>query len=131
MSEKQNQPKPWALGETFAHLTEDGGVMPVPNGPDFWTSGVAALPPGRLISLMRSEGNWSSWEMHPNGDEWIYQLSGQMTLILDREDSTQEVPLPTGRFAIVPKGIWHTANVIEPGEALFITLGDGTQHRDR
>jgi hypothetical protein len=32
---------------------------------------------------------------------------------------------------VVPRGVWHTANVIEPGEALHITWGAGTAHRPR
>ncbi len=30
---------------------------------------------------------------------------------------------------VVPRGEWHTARVFEPSEAIFVTRGDGTEHR--
>ena len=33
--------------------------------------------------------------------------------------------------SINPPGVWHTADVHEPGEALFITPGRGTEHEPR
>jgi hypothetical protein len=32
---------------------------------------------------------------------------------------------------INPPGVWHTATVYEPGQALFITAGRGTETRPR
>lgn len=119
------------LGEFYAHLCDDGPVMPITVGPDFWQSQIGALPPGRLISMFHSAGDWTVWEMHPQGDEWILQLSGSMTLILDMPDGARSVTLAQGDFAVVPKGIWHTADIIAPGEALFVTAGEGTSHRPR
>lgn len=39
--------------------------------------------------------------------------------------------LHAGQAAINPRGVWHTADVHEPGSALFITPGRGTEHRPR
>lgn len=122
---------PWKLGQSFAHLCEDGGVMPVALNDDFWSDGVNALPPGRLISQFRTDADWTVFEMHPDGDEWIYQLSGAIVLILDTDEGEVKHKLRAGEFTIVPKGVWHTADVEEPGESLFITPGEGTQHRER
>ncbi|NHK27687.1 cupin domain-containing protein [Parvularcula flava] len=119
------------LGDNYAHLCDDGSVMPIAVGPEFWQSQIGSLPPGRLISMFHSAEDWTVWEMHPHGDEWILQLSGSMTLILDMPDGETSVTLAQGEFAVVPKGIWHTADVIEPGEALFVTAGEGTSHRPR
>ncbi len=30
-----------------------------------------------------SEADWSNWEMHPNGDEFVYLLSGSIDLLID------------------------------------------------
>jgi len=119
------------LGENYAHLCDDGSVLPIAVGPDFWQSQIGALPPGRLISMFHSGEDWTVWEMHPQGDEWILQLSGSMTLILDMPDGEISVTLAKGEFVVVPKGVWHTADVIEPGESLFVTAGEGTSHRPR
>jgi len=122
---------PWRLGEAFAHLTAEGTVLPIPVGPDFWTQGVQSLPPGSLVSLMPCGSDWSHWEMHPAGDEFIFQLSGAVTLILEEKAGPHRLSLNTREFAIVPKGIWHTCDIREPGEALFITPGEGTGRRPR
>jgi len=41
------------------------------------------------------------------------------------------VPLAAGEYAINPPGVWHTADVTETATAIFITAGEGTQHRPR
>lgn len=119
------------LGTFFAHLADDGDVVPIEVTDDFWISGTSELPPGRLVSRIRTDGDWTSWEMHPNGDELIYQLSGDMELILDQGDLQEVVTLNAGDFVVVPKGVWHTANAAGSSEAVYITLGAGTEHRER
>ena len=36
-----------------------------------------------------------------------------------------------GERVLNPPGVWHTADVHEPGDALFITPGEGTEHKPR
>lgn len=121
----------WRLGESFAHLCEDGQTIPIPVGENFWSQDVGNLPAGRLVCLFEMTANWTVWEMHPNGDEWIYLMSGKVSFILDQQDGEQRQELQPGYFTIIPKGIWHNADVIEPGQAIFVTLGEGTKHRPR
>ena len=45
---------------------------------------------GRLVSLFRFEESWTSWEMHPAGDEVVCCLQGQMTLHQERTDGSTE-----------------------------------------
>ena len=119
----------FSFGGYFAHLADDGGCLTLPVTDTFWSEDIAGLPPGRLVSLMASDADWAVWEMHPAGDEFILQMSGVMTLLFD--DGQPPVRLEAGRFAVVPKGAWHTADVEAPGQALFITPGEGTQSRPR
>ena len=112
-------------------LTEGPAAMPVPVGPDFWQREVQTLPAGRLVTKSTTAGNWGHWEMHPAGDEVVYQVSGISELVLEADDGEERVRLAAGRFVIVPQGVWHTADTVEPGEMLFITPGAGTQHRPR
>ena len=52
---------------------------------------------------------------------------------------TQEFPdgrlettsLAAGEYAINPPGVWHIADVAESATAVFITSGEGTEHRPR
>lgn len=121
----------YVLGSHFAQLTLDGSCLPVEVDAAFWAHGVEALPPGRLVSLIESDTDWPSWERHPNGEELILQLSGELILILEVDGALIERRLIAGDFTIVPLGVWHTANVPRAGKASFITPGDGTEGRER
>ena len=89
------------------------------------------LDEGRLVSLFRFEERWTSWEMHPAGEE-VVCLQGRMTLHQELPDGGKEsYELGPGDYAINPRGAWHTADADEPVVALFITAGKGTIHRPR
>ena len=119
------------LTETYLHLSDGAAVTPIEVGPDFWSmlSGRRDLHAGRLVVVTHASGNWSTWEMHPAGDEVVSLLSGRVDLIL--QDGTREwtVALRARASVIVPQGVWHRAIVHEPSDFLFITRGAGTQHR--
>ena len=90
------------------------------------------LDEGRIVSLFRFEESWTSWEMHPSGDEVVCCLQGHMTLHQELPDgSSASHELCPGEFAINPRGAWHTADAEEPVVALFITAGKGTTHKPR
>lgn len=87
---------------------------------------------GRLVSCHRFAESWDSWEMHPAGDEVVLCLEGAITLHQEHADgSTDTVTLAAGEYAINPPGTWHTADVEREAAALFITAGEGTEHRPR
>ena len=87
---------------------------------------------GRLVSLYRFEESWTSWEMHPAGDEVVACLEGTMTLHQEHADGSKAtVELGPGDYVINPPGTWHTADVDASATALFITVGEGTTHRPR
>ncbi|MGF7155898.1 cupin domain-containing protein [Novosphingobium gossypii] len=87
---------------------------------------------GRLVSLFDFSASWDSWEMHPGGDELVVCLSGEMTLIQEYPDGRlHSETLQAGQYAINPAGVWHTADVIRPASALFVTAGQDTQGRPR
>lgn len=87
---------------------------------------------GRLVSVHRFSQNWDMWEMHPAGDEVVLCLSGTLTLHQELADGTAATTiLGPGDYAINPPGCWHTADITREASALFITAGEGTQHRPR
>jgi mannose-6-phosphate isomerase-like protein (cupin superfamily) len=126
-------PSGFRFGESYAHLREDGGVSPLEVTPAFWedlAAGRPALGPGRLVSHHRFDADWSSWEVHPAGDELVCLLEGAADFVLEVDGEEQVVPLRgCGAFLIVPAGVWHTVRVAEPTAALFLTAGEGTEHR--
>ncbi|MDP1965908.1 MAG: hypothetical protein Q8K93_27340 [Reyranella sp.] len=87
---------------------------------------------GRLVSMHTFDASWSSWEMHPTGAEVVLCTAGTLILSQQQADGTvTSVRLGAGQYAINPPGIWHTADVEGPSTAVFITAGEGTQHRPR
>ena len=122
---------PFVLGEHFAQLVGPGKCLPVKVDDAFWETGIAQLPPGRLVTMFESAEDWQVWERHPEGEELIFQIDGEMTLVLDMDGTETRVPLRAGEFAVVAAGIWHSAEVAVPGRALYITPGEGTESRPR
>lgn len=87
---------------------------------------------GRLVAQHSFSESWESWEMHPHGDEVVICTQGAMVLTQEFPDGRQErIALAAGEYAINPPGVWHTADVEDAATAIFITAGEGTQHRPR
>jgi len=131
-------PGTFDLRSTSAHLGLGSRVVPLP---DFqWSQEYLeryALDTesdgdeGRLVVIGADHGTWTSWERHPAGEELVVKLSGAATLLQEIDGSVRAVELSAGLAAVNPRGVWHTVDVHEPGESLFITPGRGTEHRPR
>lgn len=83
-----------------------------------------------LISEFAFSEKWSTWEIHPKGDELVYLVSGETDFVLhnpDGEDQVVRVSAP-GDYVIVPKDTWHTAVPVTDTRCLFVTPGEGTQN---
>jgi len=50
---------------------------------------------------------------------------------LDDGRSVTQLHVADGHYAIVPAGVWHTADVVQPCRMIGITWGEGTEHRPR
>ena len=89
---------------------------------------------GRLVSQYDFAESWTMWEVHPHGAELVICTAGALTLHQEHADGTTEsVTLAPGDYAINPPGTWHTADVPAgvTATAIFITPGEGTEHRPR
>jgi mannose-6-phosphate isomerase-like protein (cupin superfamily) len=86
---------------------------------------------GRLVSMYTFDAPWTSWEMHPAGEELVVCVAGELTLVQELDGAEVRRTLRAGQAAINPRGVWHTADVAAPATALFITAGAGTEHRPR
>lgn len=117
----------------YLHLPPDLGSRSIPVGPDFWATidQRKDLDSGRLMMAMDFEGDWPTWEIHPAGDEILVMLSGEMRVCLAMPEGEVWMTLEQGKAVVVPKGIWHTANISSPCRCLFLTPGDGTVNRPR
>jgi uncharacterized cupin superfamily protein len=86
---------------------------------------------GRLVMLGPTTASWTTWERHPAGEELVVLLSGRTDLIQRLDGGERRIALRPGQAVLNPAGMWHTADVHEPGQALFITPGRGTEHEPR
>ncbi len=84
---------------------------------------------GRLVCITPQTATWDTWERHPAGEEVVVLLTGRIDVVQDFGGEHRVVELHPGEAMINPVGVWHTARVHEPGNALFITPGAGTEHR--
>jgi mannose-6-phosphate isomerase-like protein (cupin superfamily) len=112
-----------------ATLLADGSSAVVPSGGgpvrvDGFTVGVVQMdrpPPHR-------------GELHPDGDELLYLVSGQAEVVLD--DGTQDRTgtetrhaLTAGQAFLVPRDTWHRLLFTAPVRLLHITPGPQSAHR--
>jgi len=67
-------------------------------------------------------------EVHPDGDEFLYVISGRLCISADT-DSEAGLILGPGEGCIVPKDEWHKVSVLEKTQLVHITPGPNGDHR--
>jgi len=67
-------------------------------------------------------------EVHPDGDEILYVISGSVRVTGDSEPDAP-VELGPGQACIVHKGEWHLVKLLEPTQLIHITPGPNGDHR--
>ena len=127
---------PLDLDATYARLRPDASIEPLPVGSDFWQrigrGELGSFHHEYLVTSHAFDTDWPTWEMHPAGDEIVCLLSGAVTFVLEREGREEEIVLDgPARYVVVPRGTWHTARARGPARMLFITAGEGTEHREK
>lgn len=121
------------LRKTFAVITTAQTVDPVDVTPDLYPRLDADYDGFKghvLVAEHAFEMDWGMWEIHPHGDEIVMLLEGEVEFRLRLPDGEQSVKLSQpSEYAIVPANTWHTAKTSKPSRVLFLTPGEGTQHR--
>ena len=118
------------LENTYLALAPEGAVAELPVGPDFWeTLGQNPKARGALVSAYWMDADWTTWEMHPLGDEVLILLDGAATMILDEGGVERRCEMIAGSTLVVPAGAWHRALIPASCRLMAITFGEGTQHR--
>jgi len=114
-------------------LPTELGIRPHVVDPSYWATAAERpeLADGRVLSVFDYQADWTWWERHPLGDEFVYVLTGELEFLLDDGDRQWSVELLPGTAAIVPRGAWHSARVPKPSTVLFITPTPAkTEHRN-
>jgi len=126
-------------GECFdpaaaALVLEDGGRAEAHALDDtFWPrlmSGEIDADHGWLVTLLPMTGDPDHWEVHPEGEELLLRQSGAFDVVMETGGGERRVRLDATTPAFVmPRGVWHRFETVEPGAILFATYGRGTEHR--
>lgn len=67
-------------------------------------------------------------EMHPDGDEVLYLVSGKVRVVfLDNDEP--DIYVKPGDGLVVPKGVWHRVDVLEPCQIVYLTPGPNNEFR--
>ncbi len=127
--------KPLQLEHDAIHLGSQGAAVPISNFENDYERYVAAhctaADPGRLVSLGTSTKDWPVWEIHPAGAEVVIVVSGKAEFIQDFDGAMKHTIVGPNEAIINPPGVPHTANVIEPFTALYLTPCPETSHLPR
>ena len=70
-------------------------------------------------------------EMHPDGDELLYVISGRIQVLLELDGGDRVVDVEAGQALAVPRGVWHNILRCESGQIVHITPGPGGEARPR
>ncbi|MDH3350623.1 MAG: cupin domain-containing protein, partial [Gammaproteobacteria bacterium] len=69
-----------------------------------------------------SENSPHGGEMHADGDEVLYLISGRANIVfLDSPES--DIAMQPGDGLVVPKGVWHRVDIVEPCQIVYVTPG--------
>ena len=122
------------LTQTFVHLEDGGGAVPVECTAEFWKETASGKRRydrimGSIQAKRAEDLHPSMWEMHPGGDELLYLVLGAIDVILEEAGGERAVSLNAGRACVVPRGVWHRLVMREPSHLLFINSRTGMQHR--
>ena len=129
-----SSPTPTNLASTYVRLRNDVTTELLPVDESFWerigSGKLGSFHHEYLVTMHSFKADWPMWEMHPHGEEVVCLLSGSVTFILDQNGDHNKIVLTKpGDYALVPKGVWHTAKTNVESNMLFITAGEGTQHK--
>lgn len=105
-------------------LSRDLAALLVPERPDppFPVDGVT------IGVASMSENAPHNGEMHPDGDEVLCLISGQVKVTLETTP-VQVLDMCPGDGLIVPKGVWHRVDILEPSKIVYVTPGPNNEFR--
>ena len=112
-------------GLTLVGLDRTGGSRFIESAPgpppriDGWVIGAPLM----------TENAPHGGEMHPDGDEVLFLVSGHVEVVLEEGGRERRLDLVAGQGLVVPRGVWHRVVLREPSRLLPITPGPGGEHR--
>ena len=65
-------------------------------------------------------------EMHPDGDETLYLISGRVNVVF-LDSNEDDIEMSPGDGLVVPRGMWHRVDIIEPSRIVYVTPGPNNE----
>ena len=125
-------PGPYNIDDVRLIFGPDGRATAKGTSPEFYAELDTQFDCFRnhmLISRHAFDTDWPTWEMHPEGDEFVYLLEGDTDFVLRQNGEERRIRVDEpGSYVVVPRGAWHTACPRRPTVMLFVTPGEGTQN---
>jgi mannose-6-phosphate isomerase-like protein (cupin superfamily) len=96
---------PIDLADTYLHLERGAGLRVLDVDDNFWATidQRTDLDDGRLVMATPVTTDWTSWEMHPHGDEVILVTEGVVRVHVDRGEP---VVVRAPDLVVMPAGTW-------------------------
>jgi mannose-6-phosphate isomerase-like protein (cupin superfamily) len=116
---------PFDLSQAVVGFLRDGTAHLIQNapGPPARVNGFTVGAPVKIRNAPHGG------EMHPDGDEVLFLLSGDVSVVLEEGGSERVLALHPGQAVVVPRGVWHRVVLKERSQILHITPGPGGEHR--
>lgn len=73
-----------------------------------------------------SENSPHGGEMHADGDEVLYLISGRARVVF-LDSSDDDIDMYPGDGLVVPKGVWHRVDILEPCQIVYLTPGSNNE----
>jgi mannose-6-phosphate isomerase-like protein (cupin superfamily) len=86
---------------------------------------LARFDAGHLGMFWSEAGGPSPWEMHPDCDEMLHVVEGEIEVEVLPTDQGAGIKtrVPAGSFFVVPRGCWHRQNLLSRTKELYLTPG--------
>ena len=75
-----------------------------------------------------SENSPHAGEMHPDGDEILYLISGRVKVVF-LNSPVDDIDVLPGDGLVVPQGMWHRVDILEPSQIVYLTPGPNSEFR--
>ncbi|TQV85627.1 hypothetical protein FKG94_01910 [Exilibacterium tricleocarpae] len=116
--------------ENLVQILRDGSMDTLSRSEEVWKN-ADAYDRSHLVGCLQAKKpedlHEASWEMHPDGDELLYLVSGSTKIYFDLPGGDHEVFLASESFCVVPQAVWHRFQWLMPVTLLFVTPVVGTQ----
>ncbi|MDH3531693.1 MAG: cupin domain-containing protein [Gammaproteobacteria bacterium] len=75
-----------------------------------------------------AENSPHAGEMHADGDEILYLVSGLARVVFLDTDAA-DIEMRPGDGLVVPRGLWHRVDILEPCQIVYATPGPNNEFR--